>query len=152
MAKFKFALQPLLNVRRQAEEAAQRALAEQQRELVRLEDMLRTQQNRLHASSQDLRAKLVGALNVSELRLHAASALLGVRDANRIVLEMAAAHRNVEAARAKLLEARQKRKAIERLRERRFDAWKKRLDKAEDDMLDDIACRDGVGEGAIESC
>jgi flagellar export protein FliJ len=146
MPKFHFPLQPLLKIRRQAEQAAQRALGEQQRELVRLEDMLRTQQHRLTESSHALRGKLVGTLNVSELRLHAASALAGSRDADRIVLEMAGAHRNVDTARQKLLESRQKRMAIERLRERRLDAWQARLDKAENDLLDEIACRAGVNE------
>jgi flagellar export protein FliJ len=133
----------LLKLRRQAEQAAQRALGEQQRELVRLEDMLRTQQHRLSDSSNALRTRLVGELDVNELRLHAASALAGSRDANRIVLEMAGVHRNVEDARRKLLEARQKRMVIERLRERRLDDWQTRIDKADNDLLDEIACRAG---------
>lgn len=141
MAKFTFQLDPLLRIRTQTEQAAQRALGEQQRELVRLESMLRTQQQRLVDSSHQLRSRLVGALHVGELRLHAASALMGHRDANRIVLEMARVHKQVESARAALLEARRERLALERLRERRFGEWKARIEKAENDALDDIACR-----------
>jgi len=152
MAKFTFPLQPLLKIRTQAEHTAQRALGEQQRELVRLEDMLRTQQGRLTQSSHDMRGRLVGRLDVNELRLFAASSVTGSRDANRIVLEMAGVHKRVEAAREQLLEARQKRMAIEQLRERRYEEWKARINKAEDELLDEIACRAGsqsVVEDAI---
>ena len=141
MAKFRFPLQPVLRLREQAEQAAQRALAEQIRAQVQLEESLRTQHLRLSTSSDELRSKLVGRLDLGDLRLHAASALAGARHANQIVLELAAVHRHVDTARQAFLAARQQRMAIERLRERRFEAWQARLNKAEDAMLDDIACR-----------
>lgn len=145
MAKFKFNLAPLLKVRTQAEEAAQRVLAGHESERVRLENMLRSQQMMLQDSSHAMRERLVGQLNVTELRLHATSALVGARDANRIVLELAGVHKQIDAARRELIEARKKRMAIERLRERRFEDWRARVNKAEDDLLDEIACRPRAG-------
>jgi flagellar export protein FliJ len=141
MAKFTFNLDPLLKIRAQAEQAAQRALATFVQQQVALEDRLRQQQHMLMSSSHDMRSRLVGELNVSELRQHASAALLGARDANHIVLELASVLKSIETARGRLLEARQKRLAIERVRERRYQDWQAKLNKAEHDLLDEIASR-----------
>jgi len=141
MPKFVFNLGPLLHVRARAEEAAQRALAAHERERVRLEELLRTQHQGLTDSSHALRDRLVGRLDVHELRLHASAALRGERDARMLVLELAGVHRNIEAARKQLLEARQQRKAIEILRERRYEAWRAAVERQEDVLLDEIATR-----------
>ena len=54
-------------------------------------------------------------------------------------LELAGLHRRLEAARSELTEAARDRRAIELLRERRLFEWRRRIDRAEDAVIDDLA-------------
>jgi flagellar export protein FliJ len=100
---------------------------------------LRRQQDAITASKQSLQGSLVGALNTTSLRFHAANAVQLMRQAQRIVLEMAGVHRRLEAARAELIEAARRRRAVELLRERRFEQWSAEQEKAETVALDELA-------------
>jgi flagellar biosynthesis chaperone FliJ len=71
--------------------------------------------------------------------MHAASALHEMRDAQRLVIELAGVHRRLEAARVALGTAVRQRQAIEALRERRYRAWLRRRDRAETMALDELA-------------
>ena len=139
MPRFRFALEPLLTARRKAEEVHQRAVAGIERERLELENALRRQQNAITESKQSLQGSLVGALNTTSLRFHAANAVQLMRQAQRIVLEMAGVHRRLEAARVELIEAARRRRAVELLRERRFEQWSAEQEKAETVALDELA-------------
>ena len=139
MPRFHFALEPLLNARRKAEETHQRLVAGIERERLELENTLRRQQGAISEGKQSLQGSLVGALNIVSLRFHAASSIQLMRQAQRIVLELAGVHRRLDAARGELIEAARRRRAVELLRERRFEQWTAEQEKAETAALDELA-------------
>jgi flagellar FliJ protein len=139
VAKFRFRLEALLRVRRQAEQVRQRAVAELEGRRRDLETALRRHQDQIAAGKRTQCDRLVGRLDVTELRARAGSTIQHMREAQRILLELAGVHRRLEEARADLIEATRRRRAVELLRERRFAAWKKRIDGAENAALDELA-------------
>lgn len=141
MPRFVFRLDPLLRARRETERRHQRAVAELERRRRDLEDDLRRRQGFIAEGKRELSERLTGRLDLGALRDHAGASLRMLREANRIVVELAGVHTRLEEARATLVEATRARRALELLRERRFDAWKRDLDKREDAALDEIAGR-----------
>jgi flagellar FliJ protein len=139
VARFRFELEPLLTARRHVEHARQRSVAVLDRERLRLESSLRSQQQFITSGKTSLRGELVGALDLGSMRAHASSTIQLMREANRIVIELAGVHKQLDRARAALVEAARERQAIELLKERRFEAWKTKLNKAEDAVLDELA-------------
>jgi flagellar export protein FliJ len=71
--------------------------------------------------------------------MHAVASIQQLRQGQRLALELAGVHKRLELARQSLVEAARERRAIELLRERRFAQWMAALDKAEADMLDELA-------------
>ena len=139
MAKFIFRLEPLLTIRRRAEQDARRAVAVLQREHLELQDELRRRQQVIVAGKDQLRGTLTGKLDLGALRLGAGSTLHVIRQAQQLALRLAGLGQRMESARKVLLEARVSRRAIELLRERRFDQWKAALGRAENAALDELA-------------
>jgi flagellar FliJ protein len=139
MPRFRFELEPLLTARRHVERSKQRAVAELERERLRLEGALRRQQQFISTGKASLRGHLVGALDLGSMRAHASSTIQLLREANRLVIELAGVHKRLDRARGDLVEAARERQAIELLRERRFDAWAAAIGKAEDAALDELA-------------
>ena len=138
MAKFVFKLDPLLRLRRREEETRQRDVAKLEIERRALEDRIRDCQNRITTCKQDLRGGAQGALDMDGMRRFAAAARGLEREANDAVLTLAGLHKRLEAARARLREATRERRAIEHLRERRLETFKRRLDRAETALLDEL--------------
>lgn len=138
MARFVFSLQAVLKARRRAEEELQRAVAQIERERMRLEDVLRGHQRSLVSDKNLLRAGLTGLIDVRDLRLQANCARQIMRRAQQIVLELAGVYKRLEAARARLIEATRDRRAIELVRERRYEQFKAAIDKAETAALDEL--------------
>jgi flagellar FliJ protein len=139
MPRFRFPLEGLLKARRAAEQQQQRAVAEIERARHAIEERLRQQQQDFAMNRQDLREALVGTVDAQTLRLHAASSIQQMRQAQRLVLELAGTHARMDAARALLVEAARARRAIELLRERRFEQWRVALEKAEAATMDELA-------------
>lgn len=139
MARFRFKLEPLLKARRAAEETEQRRVARIERERLAIEERLRRQQHLIGAGKDELREHLTGSLHMPRLRGQAASALRGMRQAHRLVLELAGVHHRLEAARSVLLEATKRRRALELLRERRYEQFLADQNRRETDALDELA-------------
>lgn len=139
MPKFTFALEPLLKARRLVEQSHQRIVAQIDQQRIQLEDTLRRQQVHITQGKQSLQGHLVGKIDTHALRMHASASIHLMREAQRIVLELAGTHRRLEAARVELIEAARRRRAVELLRERRFEQWKADQDKAETTALDELA-------------
>ncbi|MHC4416013.1 MAG: flagellar export protein FliJ [Planctomycetota bacterium] len=139
MPRFVFALEPLLEVRRRAEQDAQRHVARIERERLRLEETLRRHQHGITERKHALRKSLTGTIDMPALRLRANASLHLVRQARQVVLQLAGVHARLESARARLVEAAQRRRAIELLRDRRYAQWKAAQDKAETAALDELA-------------
>ena len=98
--RFRFTLEPLLKARRMTEERHQRIVADIERLRMKLEDDLRRQQGNITSGRHQLRDSLSGSLNVQSLRMHASCSMQLLRQAQRIVLELAGVHKRLEAARA----------------------------------------------------
>ncbi|MHC4218874.1 MAG: flagellar export protein FliJ [Planctomycetota bacterium] len=139
MPKFTFRLEPLLKARRRAEQDAQRAVAQLQRQRMVLEDTLRNFQRKISHGKESLRGALAGSIDMRSLRLEAGASLHLVRKAQQVVLQMAGLNQQQETARVGLIEARKHRRALELLREQRYEQWKRALNKAEDARLDELA-------------
>ena len=139
MSKFIFALEPLLCARRAEEEAAQRVVADIQRERYDMEDRIRRKQQAITIGKSQQNKSLTGVLDMSMLRGHAVSTLRLMRDAQRIVLELAGLHKRLEVARNKLLEHTRRRRVVEMLREKRLEKWKWTQEKIEREALDELA-------------
>lgn len=117
----------------------QRVVAENERQRLRLEDQLRRQQTVISRDKGELRTNLTGRIDVQSLRLHATSSMQLLRDAHRIVLELAGVHKRLEAARVELVQAAKQRRAVELLRDRRWAQWKIAEEKRETAALDELA-------------
>ncbi len=139
MPRFRFPFEVLLTARRMTERERQRAVAGIERQRLHVEERLRRMQRDIAGSRQELRGALVGTLDAHMLRMHAASSIQQMRQAQRMVLELAGVQRNLETARTALVEAARARRAIERLRERRLAQWEQAQDKIENDALDELA-------------
>ena len=139
MAKFRFELQAVLNARLRAEELQQRRVAELEASRRKLEDGLRARQARIGESRGQLRGRLMGAIDPSMLRGQANASLAGMRDAQRVVLELAGIHRRLQSVMAELRAASRDRRAVEILKERRFEDWRREQDRREQAELDEIA-------------
>ena len=139
MAKFRFELQAVLNARLRAEELQQRRVAELEASRRKLEDGLRARQARIGESRAQLRGRLMGAIDPSMLRGQANASLAGMRDAQRVVLELAGIHRRLQSVMAELRAASRDRRAVEILKERRFEDWRREQDRREQADLDEIA-------------
>ncbi len=138
MAKFVFKLDPLLRLRRREEEERQRDVAKLEIERRTLEDRIRDCQNQITSCKHDLRGKAQGPIDMNAMRLYAATARGLEREANDAVLTLVGVHKRLDAARERLRDAARQRRAIEHLRERRLEAFKRRLDKAETALLDEL--------------
>jgi flagellar FliJ protein len=139
MPKFRFKLEPVLEARRRAEQEKQRRVAELERQRRELEDTLRRHQQFIASGKQSLATQLVGSLQLDSLRGHASSTIQLMRRAHRVLLELAGVHKRLESARAELIGATRDRRAVELLRERRFAEWKRKLERAENAALDELA-------------
>jgi flagellar FliJ protein len=139
MAKFKFTLEPLLKVRRHAEQAHQRAVSQLEIQRMQIEDQLRRQQASISDGRDSLRSGLTGRVDVHSLRLHAGASMQMMRAALRLVLELAGVHKRLEAARAGLIEATKQRRAMELLHDRQLARFKAAIERRETAALDEMA-------------
>jgi flagellar FliJ protein len=139
MAKFRFALQRVLDRRLDEEEVRRRALARIESHRRGLEDSLRTRQTEISAGREAWRGGLVGEIDPAALRHHAAAGVGLMRKAQRTVLELASLEKGLAKARAELVEAARARRALELLREQRLAAHRALESRRERDQLDELA-------------
>jgi flagellar FliJ protein len=144
MARFRFQLQPVLDARSRTEDARRRDVAALELERRRLEDRLRSGQVSISGARDEVREALIGTVRPESLRAQANVSLACMRDAQRLVLELAGVHRRLETARAALAEAAKQRRAIELVKERRFETWRRERDRREQSALDEIATNRGA--------
>ena len=149
MPKFRFNLQPVLESRKMTEQKHQRIVAQFERQRMTLEDELRRRQAGISQGKSQLRDSLTGTIDVQALRMHASSSMQILREAQRIVLELAGAHKRLEAARLELIEATRQRRAVELLRDRRFAEWKKAEEKRETAAIDELAVIAAARDGRV---
>ena len=139
MARFRFALQRVLDRRLDEEEVKRRALAVLEGRRRQLEESLRTRQGEISAGRDAWRAELVGEVDPAALRHHAAAGVGLFRKAQRTVLEIASLEKGIATARAESVEAARARRTLEILREQRLAAFRALENRREQGALDEIA-------------
>lgn len=139
MARFRFALQRVLDRRLKEEEAKKLVVATVERHRRELEDSLRTRQREIAGGRDEWRAQLVGAIDPASLRHHAGAAIGLMHKAQRTVLELASTEKAMQRARADLTEAARARRALELLRDRRRAAFEEEISKRDREQLDEFA-------------
>lgn len=146
MARFKFELETVLDIRRNVERNKQLIVAELERDRLAIEGRIRGFQQQIVAERNDLRAHLDAErrdddapIDLSAVRMQANASLHLVAKAHQEVLRLAGVHKRIDAARLDLLKATTDRKAVETLRQRRYDAWMIEQNRREERALDEIA-------------
>lgn len=139
MGKFVFRLEPVLRQRGREEQACQRRLAQLLGRRQQMHEQLRRMQGGLSSDKQAMAASLVGHVDVSRIRMHAAHNAQVTHRAHAIVRELAELEDHIEQARAALLETTRQRKAIELLRDRQWQRWQKTMARREAAAADEMA-------------
>ncbi len=141
MKRFQFRLDPLLRHRTAVEEQARRALAELLRRQEAIEQRIRHQQEQLTAGREVVRTAITGRVDLVAMRAQAQNSMHIMREAGRLVLQLAGMRKQVERARRELLERSRERRAIELLKERQHAVWRVEYQRAQQRELDDLAHR-----------
>lgn len=139
MPRFVFKLDPLLRVRERAEQTRQITVAQLERRRIELEDKLRRHQQDIAAGKRELGRRLVGRLEVHELRMQGNAALSLSRHAQRTVVELAGLHTRLDEARVALIAATRERRSIELLRDRAHARWREDQERLEVATTDELA-------------
>jgi flagellar export protein FliJ len=145
MAKFRFSLQSVLEMRQREERELMVAVAEIERDRRQLEDALRECQGRVQAAKSDIREQLtpveggIGAARQAEARWTAHAAQRSEVYAHQLVIKLSGVHRRLNEAKGRLSAAAAARRAVEVLRERRYEEWKRDRLRRESVELDEMA-------------
>lgn len=142
MARFRFGLQAVLDLRQREEKERQRVVGRLESERMAVEHTLRGYQDAIRSSKEGMRTAMGGAtgggVDAPALRLEAGAALgLQIR-AHQGALRLAGVHRRLDTARRALMEATRARRAIEVLKEKRYAAWLDEQNRRESVALDEI--------------
>ncbi|MEX2219892.1 MAG: flagellar export protein FliJ [Phycisphaerales bacterium] len=138
MARFRFRLQAVLDHREAVEQERQRAVAEVERERVRLEGVIRECHRRITVEKGEQRRGLLAG-DLGAARRQASAGARYSTEAQRAAIELAGAYARLERARAALLEAAKARKAVELLRERHLEQWRAEESRRENAAADELS-------------
>lgn len=140
-AKFRFRLQPVLEMRERAEQQQQLRVAELESERLRLEEHLRAIQAELAGARRDLRDRLARpgeGGGIAAVRLQANTSLHTTLKAQRAAIELAGTLSRLTAARSDLRSAAAARQAVEKLKAKRQAEHSRMVRYAEDLDLDEL--------------
>ena len=141
MKKFRFSLEVVLKVRRQAEEKVQRELAQAQFQrdqvFVRLGEFKSEQQDLAETQNQQRSERVDLNREAWFLARHRGLAQ-GIRELQQL---LALAEKNLDAARQKAVEAARERRVLEKLEEKQRATWLQALDREEQGFMDELAQR-----------
>lgn len=138
-AKFKFSLEPLLDVRKEAEKEKQRKVGKIQQEENELLGKIRSMEQTIRDQTRFLATqKLTGTLDLTYIT----QGKVYVGNLNfRIIQTMqqlAGVRQRLNLAKAELLEAAKARKVIEKLKEKQYHRWQEEQARKEAAFMDEI--------------
>lgn len=138
MAKFKYRLQNILNIKRKMEDQARQDFSTARMLLDEEEARLQALIARKAEYEEEARALREGVLKIRELEenKNAILTLENFVSAQRVQVDKAA--RNLEKARIRMTEAMQERKTQERLREKAFEEFLMEENRAESKVIDEL--------------
>lgn len=138
MAKFRYKLQSILNIKMKMEEQAKQDFASARMALNEEEEKLEALIERRRGYEEQARKLRKGVLNIRELE-ESKNAILTMDDfvsAQRMQVDKAA--RRLEKARIRMTEAMQERKTQETLKEKAFEAFLREENRAESKVIDEL--------------
>ena len=138
MAKFKYKLQNILNIKQKLEEQAKQDFASARMELLQEEEKLEALIERKRGYEEQARRLREGTLNIRELEenKNAILTMEGFVSAQRAEVDKAS--RRLEKARIRMTEAMQERKTQETLREKAFEEFLREENRAESKAIDEL--------------
>lgn len=138
MARFRFPMQNILNMKEKLEEQAKNEYGQANARLLAEEKKLEQLNNRLEAARLQLKNVLVEILSMTEIhkRENAIVTLKGYVKQQQLVVKRC--EKEVEIAREKLTEAMKERKIFEKLREKAFDEFIKEEGRREQKEVDEL--------------
>jgi flagellar FliJ protein len=144
MAKFEFQLDGVLKHRVNLERGKQRALAEVQAEMTRLQGELMALDRSVKAANEDMRQNhLTGRLDLGFMAAHRRFLVATQQRAQEIIAQMQGVQLRVDEARRHLVAATKDRKVIEKVRERQTARWREDLVRKERAETDEIGMQLG---------
>ena len=138
MAKFRYRMQSILNIKYQLENQAKMDLGRAQVRLMEEEEKLQTLIDRKEAYLEEGRRMRSKTLHVSELRDNSNAVSVMDEMIDRQKEQVAKAEEAVEAARVRLQEVMQERKMHERLREKALEQFRREENAAEFKSVDEL--------------
>jgi flagellar FliJ protein len=144
MPKFRFALEPVLEMRRREEREQQRRVAELERQRLDIEARVARHEAMLRSEREDLRDRLAPGSSSSgtafaAVRAQAAASVDAVRRLRRLAIDLSGVMERLARVRSELAEAASRRRAVELLRERRFAEWLSEQNRREQASQDDLS-------------
>jgi flagellar protein FliJ len=142
MPRFRFQLDPLLDLRKRTEQQQQVVVASIESERRRLEDQIRSCHETIEQSRSDLRERLgvdgQARIDAREAAWQTHSMLRMRAEADALVIKLAGVMKRLEHEREILVEHARERRSIEKLREHREEAWRSDQMRRERLELDDM--------------
>ena len=141
MKKFRFSLETVLKVRRQAEEARQRELAEAQAQRDRALMQLGADERALRGLLAEQSAGRTGKLDLAAEAWYQARQISLLNAISHGKADLLAKEEALDLARAKAVEAARERRVLEKLEEQQLAEHLEKLNREEQGLLDDLAQR-----------
>lgn len=138
MAKFRYRMQSILNIKYQLENQAKMDLGRAQVRLMEEEEKLQTLIDRKEAYLEEGRRMRSKTLHISELRDNSNAVSVMDEMIERQKEQVAKAEEAVEAARVRLQEVMQERKMHERLKEKALEQFRREENAAEFKSVDEL--------------
>ena len=138
MAKFRYRMQSILNIKYQLENQAKMDFGRAQVRLMEEEEKLQTLIDRKEAYLEEGRRMRSKMLHVSELRDNSNAVSVMDEMIDRQEEQVAKAEEDVEAARVRLQEVMQERKMHERLKEKALEQFRREENAAEFKSVDEL--------------
>ena len=143
MAKFRFQLDPLLELRRRSEREQQVIVASIESERHAIEERIRACQDGIEQSRVDLRSRL-GVdgqiqVNAREAAWQTHSMHRMRAEADGLVVKLSGVMQRLNREKETLVERARERRSLEKLRERREEVWRCDIARRERIELDDLA-------------
>ncbi len=138
MARFRYRLQSILNIKMKMEDQAKQAFSTARMQLDEEEGKLAVLQDRKRSYEDEARQRLKGSLNVREIGSSQNAILTMDNFIADQQVQVDAAVGRLEAARERMKVAMQERKTQETLREKAFDEFVREENRAEIKVIDEL--------------
>lgn len=138
MARFRYRMQNILDIKSKLEEQEKNNFATAQRKLVEEEDLLKAALGKREALAEEARQMRGAALNILELKENEYARKYADEQVKKQQLNVLVAEKNVEVARLKMQKAIQERKVHEKLKEHAFEEFLQEENATEIKEIDEL--------------